>query len=121
SGRLATARSPYHPRFRQGATLVPRVLFMIEPVPAESADTRDRTTIRSARSAAEKAPWKALPAQHGALEREFIHRIHLGETVLPFRALEPRRAALPLDPGGHAILGRQAIEGYPGLTDWWEQ
>ncbi|MEV7135707.1 hypothetical protein AB0N24_22830 [Arthrobacter sp. NPDC093128] len=29
-------RSPYSARFSQGATIVPRVLFMVEPTPASS-------------------------------------------------------------------------------------
>jgi hypothetical protein len=102
------ARSPYGARFRNGATVVPRLLFMVEergPVGG------DRIAIRSARSVHEKRPWKDLPALEGVVEAALLCPVHLGETVLPYRVLAPLRAALPLGGEGR---GRD-----PGLAAWW--
>ena len=113
-------RSPYHPRFRQGAVIVPRVLFMVEQVAAGPlGQVRNRVSVRSARSAAEKMPWKALPAFEGVVESEFAHPVYMGEAVLPYRTLGALTAVLPIDRKG--ILSANQIEGYPGLSAWWSQ
>ena len=118
-GTSATrARSPYHPRFRQGATLVPRVLFMVEARPAGPlGQVVNRMPVRSARSASEKAPWRGLDSLEGVVENEFVYRVHLGETILPFRALEPKRAVLPIDHRGN-LLRDDVVAEYSGLSDW---
>lgn len=117
---VGQARSPYHPRFRQGASIVPRVLFMVERVAAGPlGQVRNRAPVRSMRSANEKEPWKSLPAQEGVVESEFVFRVYLGENVLPFRALGPFQAVLPID--GRRVLEAGAIEGYLGLAAWWAQ
>ncbi|MGH3855829.1 MAG: N-6 DNA methylase [Pseudonocardiaceae bacterium] len=117
-----TQESPYEPRFSQGATIVPRVLFMVEvqqPGPLGLAAGRQR--VRSARSSTEKMPWKELPALDGVIETEFIRPVLLGESILPFRVLTPKYAVLPLETtelldGEHSHLDR-----YPGLADWWRR
>jgi hypothetical protein len=54
--------SPYGPRFGQGATIVPRVLFMVEAQDAGPLGlAAGRRRVRSARSSTEKTPWKDLP------------------------------------------------------------
>lgn len=107
--------SPYHREFLQGASLVPRVLFMVDP----GDPTAARTPVRSARSAAEKPPWRDLPALHGAVEPSFVRRVHLGETVLPHRLLAPRLAVLPCDDRG--LLPPESLPTFPGLAEWWHR
>ena len=112
--------SPYGPGFGQGATIVPRVLFMVRPQQAGPLGlAAGRRAVRSVRSSTEKPPWRSLPDHEGVVEAEFIHPVLLGESVLPHRVLPPREAVLPLEgetllDGSHAHLDR-----YPGLTDWW--
>ena len=112
--------SPYGPGFGQGATIVPRVLFMVRPQQAGPLGlAAGRRAVRSARSSTEKQPWKSLPDHEGVVEAEFIRPVLLGESVLPHRLLTARDAVLPLEDetlldGGHAHLDR-----YPGLADWW--
>ncbi|MBK6576268.1 MAG: N-6 DNA methylase [Sandaracinaceae bacterium] len=116
----AEVRSPYHPRFRNGATILTRVLFMVQPVSAGPlGQVRNRISVRTARSATEKAPWKSIPSREAVVESEFVFRVHLGETVLPFRALEPMQAVLPIERRG--ILEESKIEGYPALANWWAE
>ncbi|MCC6522361.1 MAG: N-6 DNA methylase [Polyangiaceae bacterium] len=115
----AVSGSPYRQRFRQGATIVPRVLFMVEKMKAGPlGQVAGRAAIRSVRSANEKKPWKHLPALEGVVETEFLRPIHLGETVLPYRILEPRLAVVPRDAEGLLDSQNERIERYPGLTDW---
>lgn len=115
-------RSPYSPRFGQGATIVPRVLFMVQPQQSSPLGlVAGRQAVRSARSSTEKPPWKHLPPLEGVVETEFIRPILLGESILPFRVLPARPAVLPLE--GNALLDGQHphLDFYPGLTDWWRQ
>jgi hypothetical protein len=116
----ATVRSAYHPRFRQGATIVPRMLFLVERVAAGPlGQVRNRVALRSARSANEKPPWRQQPALEGVLESEFVYHVYLGETVLPFRTLEPAQAVLPIQRKG--LLDEAVIAEYPGLSTWWAE
>ncbi|MFI5558551.1 N-6 DNA methylase [Amycolatopsis japonica] len=116
----ALLESPYKPRFSQGASLVPRVLFFVSPQGGGPLGLgAGRTAVKSTRSSNEKEPWKRLPALEGVVETEFIRPVLLGESVLPYRLLAPRKAVLPLE--GTNILGvdSQKIEAYPELAAWW--
>jgi hypothetical protein len=114
--------SPYAQRFAQGATIVPRVLFMVESRPATSLGTgAGRRAIRSQRSANEKRPWRDLPALLGVVESEFIRPTYLGDNVLPFRLLAPRLAVIPWD--GEKLLDSsdEHLDDYTGLAEWWRE
>jgi SAM-dependent methyltransferase len=112
--------SPYHERFTQGATIVPRVLFMVEELdPGPLGQVRNRVAVRSMKSATEKRPWKDLDRLEGVIESEFIYSVHLGETVLPYRTLEPRRAVLPITSKGRFVLEEHVLPSYKGLATWW--
>jgi len=116
------SRSPYASRFGQGATIVPRVLFMVSRIESGTLGVpAGRARIRSQRSANEKKPWKNLPAIEGVVETEFLRPVYLGENILPFRAMKPALGTIPWD--GRALLaaGTDRIEGYPGLADWMRQ
>lgn len=116
------AMSPYAPRFAQGASVVPRVLFMVESRAASALGAgAGRTAVRSQRSATEKPPWSKLPAHDGVVESEFIRPLYLGDNVLPFRLLAPRRAVIPWD-GKKLLEGSDdRLDDYPGLADWWRR
>lgn len=125
----SVAASPYTQRFAQGATIVPRVLFMVSPQPSGALGLpagRDR--IRSMRSATEKKPWRDLPDLEGVVETEFLRPVYLGENILPYRAMAPATALIPWDGERVLHLGDERIERYPGLAMWmrraeelWEQ
>jgi hypothetical protein len=114
--------SPYGPRFSQGATIVPRMLFFVVERSAGPLGTAGGSTpVRSERSSTEKAPWKSLPAVDGVIEGEFLRPVLLGESVLPYKVLAPRTAVLPLE--GRALMGsgHPNLDLYPGLADWWRR
>lgn len=122
--RVSVARdevnSPYHARFSQGATLVPRFLLFVEDAPSSPIGVAaGRRAVRSMRSANEKLPWKALPGLEGAVEQEFVRPVHLGSTLLPFRLLDPWLSVIPWNGSGLLQGSDPQIDLFPGLADWW--
>ena len=93
--------SPYNKRARQGATIVPRLLFFVDVTESTIALTKGIVKVKPVRSANEKEPWKSLdPFElYGPMDDDHIHRVHLGHTVAPFVPLEALSAVLPLRQG----------------------
>lgn len=116
----ATPKSPYAARFAQGASLVPRMLCFVEELPSGPLGTvSGELRVRSRRRAAEKKPWKNLPALEGTVESNFVFPVHVGETILPYKPLEPLRGVIPWD--GKRVLhgGEELLARYRGLHEWW--
>jgi hypothetical protein len=115
-------KSLYADRFSQGATVVPRLLFVVEPEnPGPLGSGAGRQMVHSRRSTRENKGWRDVPSLRGAVERQFIKSLYLGESILPFRCLEPRQAVIPWD-GRQLLHGSIAeLDRYPGLSDWWRQ
>lgn len=115
--------SPYRPRFWQGATIVPRVLFFVQPQEAGPLGLGGgRVRVRSERSSAEKKPWKDLPDLEGVVEKQFVRPVLLGESVLPYRLLAPRKAVLPIESTTTLLHGEhEHIDRYPDLAKWWRE
>lgn len=112
--------SPYHPRFAQGAILVPRLLFRVKEVAAGALGVpAGKVSVQSDRSVTEKKPWKELPDATGSVERQFLHPTYLGEHVLPFRTLTPDTFVIPMTGKGELLDGdNPKIDGFPGLAAW---
>jgi SAM-dependent methyltransferase len=116
----AQRSSPYAKRFSQGATVVPRFLFVVEPDTTGPLGTgAGRRAVRSLRAANEKTPWKALLTLHGIVEEQFIRPLYVGNSILPFRCLQPAEAIIPWD-GEQLLPGDdELLDWYPGLAEWW--
>ena len=115
-------RSPYRARFANGATVIPRMLFMAEEAePGPLGSGAGRVTIRSSRSNLEKRPWKGLPSLTGTIEGEFLRPLLLGSSILPFATTNIPNAVIPWD--GKRLLheGVEQLDLYPGLAAWWRQ
>ncbi|MEP7738888.1 ribonuclease H-like domain-containing protein [Nocardioides sp. 31GB23] len=112
--------SPYHSRFSQGATLVPRLLCRVEPGTTSALGVpAGMVAVQSARSASEKAPWKTLSPLTGTVEQQFVRATYLGEHVVPFRTLTPDTFVVPIDDEGTLLHGEDpAIDSYPGVAAW---
>lgn len=111
--------SAYRERFGQGASVVPRMLFLVDDAPAGPLGAgAGRKAVRSHRSSLEKRPWRDLPGLEGVIETQFIRPLHLGATIAPFRPLEPLQAVVPWD-GKHLLAPGSRMDLYPGLADWW--
>ena len=94
--------SPYANRTRQGAVLVPRVLFFVNEIdnPATTFVGGTITTIPR-RGALDKEPWKSLDLQRldtRTVEADHVYDTYLGETVVPYATLDPLKAVLPINP-----------------------
>lgn len=114
------ASSPYRARFKNGATLFPRVLVMVTDAPASPLGTpAGHRLVRSRQSSLDKAPWKDVAANTGMVETEFVRPVYLGESIVPFRTLPPAAAVIPYD-GTRLLAGDDdRIDHYPGLAGWW--
>lgn len=113
-------KSPYAARFAQGANLVPRVLFRVEPAKASALGVpAGRAAVQSKRSVSEKKPWKELPNLQGTVETQFLWPVALGEQIIPFHMREADQFVIPLTQKGELLHGdHPRIDGYPGLADW---
>jgi hypothetical protein len=113
-------RSLYAKRFRQGASLVPRMLVFVVDAPRGPVGMpQGLRAVRSRRGSLDKVPWRGLPDQNGVLEGIFVRPCYLGEHVLPFRLLSPGEAVIPYD-GARLLAGADdRIDRYPGLAEWW--
>lgn len=114
--------SPYRASFAQGATLVPRMLVTVQRGEAGPLGmVAGKVAVRSARSANEKPPWKNLPGLEGVVEEQFVRPMHLGATIVAFRAREPELAIVPWA-GGRLLDGLDAeLDEYEGLATWWRR
>ena len=91
------AASPYRERFRQGATLVPRMLCYVERAAVgRLGSNRNAPAISSARSNQEKAPWKDAESITGRVEASCLRTGYLGSSIAPFRVLEQPEAVVPV-------------------------
>jgi SAM-dependent methyltransferase len=113
--------SRYAGRFTQGATVLPRCLFLVDNEKAGPlGSVAGRRAVRSHRSPNEKNPWNTLDDLRGAVEEEFIFPVYLGESVLPFRCQAPLQAVIPWD--GQYLGGTdERLSQHPGLASWWNQ
>lgn len=113
-------RSPYAARFSNGANLFPRLLFRVEDAPTTGLGVpAGRKAMQSKRSAAEKQPWKGLPALTGIVESEFVWPTVLGEQIVPFQMRQPEQFVIPLTRAGEIFNGEHSkIDAYPGLAAW---
>lgn len=113
-------RSPYAARFAQGANLVPRVFFRVQPGEATALGVPSgRAAVRSKRSVSEKEPWKDLLELNGTVETEFLYPTALGEQVRPFSTRPFDTFLIPLTRRGELLSGEHArIDAYPGLAAW---
>jgi hypothetical protein len=115
-----TGGSPYRKAFRQGATLVPRMLCLVErgPVGRLGGDPTAPFVV-SRRSTQEKRPWKELPGVEHRVEAEFLHPVLLGESILPYRVWRPFEGVVPVASGGELLSADLAANrGFTALHGW---
>jgi hypothetical protein len=112
--------SVYREAFRNGATLYPRMLCLVErcAVGRLGVDP-SMPPVRSRKSAQDKKPWKEIAAIEDRIEAEFLFPVYLGESILPFRIFRPSEGIVPVDPTGRVLDSRAAAnDGFTGLHAW---
>ena len=121
TGGELTGGSAYREKFRQGATLVPRMLCLVEEVTSGMlGGVSDAPMVESRRTRQEKEPWKSLSALRQQVEKEFLRPVYLGESIAPYRALQPVQGVIPWDPDSKRLLDAATAQqtGYPHLGAW---
>jgi len=76
-------------------------------------------SVTSHRSNFENKPYKDLPPVEGVVESEFVRPVYSGESLLPYRVVDPLLAVIPCA-GDHLLTPRE-IELHTGLRQWWGQ
>lgn len=113
--------SPYREAFRNGATLYPRLLTLVERQrlgrlgPDPSAPL-----VISRRVAAEKSPWKDQPSIEHAVEALFLRPVLLGESILPFRLFQSFEGVVPVadDVLFDSATAASPARGFDKLSGW---
>ena len=95
--------SPYRRLFRNGATLFPRRLVLVEPAPMPGMlpPNPEFPMLRGRTGTQDKEPWKTVEPPQGRVKKEFLYSVLLGESIAPFRVLTTQQAVIPWDAEGH--------------------
>ncbi|MGH6873074.1 MAG: N-6 DNA methylase, partial [Rhizomicrobium sp.] len=118
---IFTGGSAYRKAFRQGATLVPRMLCLVERKSTSRRIGGDPSApfVVSRRSTQEKKPWRDLPGVEHSVEAEFLHPVLLGESILPYRVFNPFEGVVPVTKKGEVLDAKQAANrGFSGMNGW---
>ncbi len=118
------SKSGYAGQFFQGATIVPRVLMIVEPAPRPVLGlVKGTSIIQSKRSALEKEPWCSLPSRSGVIESQFIWHLYTGSSILPFRCTTPELATIPWDEQRQKLIHGDVYELglYQQFSKWWRE
>jgi N-6 DNA Methylase len=91
----------YAPRFKQGATIVPRAFYFVQPQGVSFESMNDISSrvinLRTHPLAVESAkrPWNDITIS-GSIQGKYLFRTALARNVLPFALVNPALVALPL-------------------------
>lgn len=113
--------SPYEKRFRQGATLVPRRLVIVEELPAGRLGRNPNAPrVRGRTSRQDKEPWRSLDPLEGPIEAQMLRRVYLGESIGPFRVLSNVTGVIPWDANSKKVMesGAALKAGHRDLARW---
>ncbi|MDX8527115.1 N-6 DNA methylase [Mesorhizobium sp. MSK_1335] len=117
--RTLISASPYRKRFRQGATLTPRRFFLVEHASAGRLQSRrDAPRVRGRVGNLDKRPWTGVAPPEGSVERVFLRRIALGESVAPYRVLDLVTGVVPMENGAILTSASADARGHRGLAAW---
>ena len=120
-GQTRKGGSEFQGMFRQGATLVPRMLCLVKRTDGGTLGvSSSRPLVESRRNAQEKRPWRNLPGLQAAVEARFVRPVLLGESILPFRVFRPVEGVIPVEDSGEEMMSasKAANAGCSGLASW---
>lgn len=118
-----TSGSVYRKSFKDGATLYPRSLALVERARVgRLGGNPTAPLVASRRSRQEKEPWKLLPSIEGTIEAEFLHPVLLGESILPYRLFCPFEGVVPVTLEGEILDAKAAANrGFFRLNQWMQK
>jgi hypothetical protein len=79
---------------------------------------RDAPRVRGRVGNLDKKPWASVEPPEGPVERQFLRRIALGESVAPYRILELVTAVVPMERGLILTADSANALGHRGLAFW---
>ena len=114
--------TPYRGAFRNGATLVPRRLVLVRRTSSAGIlpPNPELPLVRGRTGRLDKDPWSRVDPPEGVVEVRFLRRVLLGESIAPFRVLNPFLGVIPWngETGGLMDSRLAGREGFPGLSQW---
>ncbi len=120
----AGQRSPYYDSFTQGATIVPRSLWFVEPTvhPTLGIDP-SAPQLKTSTRARERAKEAYEDVQlEGRVESHFLYLALTGSELVPFGHLKPPLSVLPIEPnaGKFGLIHSQeaSTRGLSHLRGW---
>ncbi len=114
-----TAASPYRERFNNGATLYPRLLCLVDREPTGRLGANAKAPIVRSEVRDRKGDWATVEPLRGPVEVEFLRPVYLGESIAPFRTLQPSEGVIPEIGGGDILSSAQAsTRGFSHLAKW---
>jgi methylase of polypeptide subunit release factors len=117
--RTLIATSPYRRRFRQGATLTPRRFFLVEhAATGRLLSRREAPRVRGRIGNLDKRPWTEVEPPEGPVERAFLRRIALGESIAPYCVLGFVTGVVPMEDGAILTSADADTQGHRGLGAW---
>ena len=92
-------KSPYAELSSQGPSIVDRRLFFVETIPhSVKLPAANTTNVRPRQGGQDKVTYEGQLGQlEGVVSNDHLFDVYLGECVAPYVALDPLRAALPVD------------------------
>lgn len=121
SERADRVTEGYADLFRQGAIIIPRVLFTVQNVQAGILGVNPTfPLVESRRTSQEKTPWKNIHTLRHNIEVDFLRLLYLGESIAPFRVLSPILSVVPWDNERNKLLNAAEAQslGYAYLAGW---
>jgi hypothetical protein len=115
--------SSYRTAFRQGATLVPRMMCLVEhQALGRLGSDSSAPYVVSRRNGQEKRPWRDLPSIENRVEAEFLRPVLLGESILPYRLFHSFEGVIPVTDRGLVFDSESAANrGFDGLRGWMQK
>jgi hypothetical protein len=117
-------RSPYYNSFTQGATIVPRQVWFVEPVvhPKLGIDPT-KPQLKTSERAIERAKEEYADVRiDGEVESKFLYNAATGSELAPFCTTSLPLVVLPIEPNGQTFRIIESDEarrrGFSGLNQW---
>jgi N-6 DNA Methylase len=118
------SQSDYYPRITQGATIVPRSFWLVEPTPHSKVGLDPKTpALQSSERAIATAKEDYRDVRlSGNVEAAFLYAVLTGSELLPFGHLDLPMAVLPIERDGSGFRMVERAEakrrGFAGLSSW---
>ncbi len=124
----ATMRSHYFNRFKQGATIVPRFMWFVQPAVTKGLgvinQAKPSLVTESGIDKVAKEPWKGNTLE-GAVESKFLYATLLAGNLIPFGYMKLSLLVLPLTTAmgkGQIVGSSDALTmGCSGASEWFSK